>query len=60
MLAVMEWGNLIANPVREMFTRIMAYLPVTVLLRLKVRSPVLQRPLPRWAYSSMQKAIKAP
>jgi hypothetical protein len=28
MLAVIEWENLIADPVREMLTRIMAYLPV--------------------------------
>jgi len=28
MLAVIEWGNLIVDPVREMLTRIMAYLPV--------------------------------
>ena len=28
MLAVIEWKNLIADPVRQMLTRIMAYLPV--------------------------------
>jgi len=28
MLAVIEWGNLIVVPVREMLTKIMAYLPV--------------------------------
>jgi|SRR3972149_6639964 len=28
MLAVIEWGNLIVDPIREMLTRIMAYLPV--------------------------------
>jgi hypothetical protein len=28
MLAVIEWGNLIVEPVREMLTKIMAYLPV--------------------------------
>ncbi len=28
MLASIEWGNLIVDPVREMLTRIMAYLPV--------------------------------
>ncbi len=28
MLAVIEWGNLIVVPIREMLTRIMAYLPV--------------------------------
>jgi hypothetical protein len=28
MLAVIEWGNLIVEPVRQMLTRIMAYLPV--------------------------------
>ena len=28
MLAVIEWGNLIVDPVREMLTRIMSYLPV--------------------------------
>jgi hypothetical protein len=28
MLAVIEWDNLIADPIREMLTRIMAYLPV--------------------------------
>ena len=28
MLAVIEWENLIVEPVREMLTRIMAYLPV--------------------------------
>ena len=28
MLAEIEWGNLIVDPVREMLTRIMAYLPV--------------------------------
>ncbi len=28
MLAVIEWNNLIAEPVRQMLTRIMAYLPV--------------------------------
>ncbi|MFA5251668.1 MAG: hypothetical protein WC454_03680, partial [Phycisphaerae bacterium] len=28
MLAVLEWNNLIAEPVRQMLTRIMAYLPV--------------------------------
>ncbi|MCX5633370.1 MAG: hypothetical protein NTW93_06840 [Phycisphaerae bacterium] len=28
MLAVIEWGNLIVEPVRQMLTRILAYLPV--------------------------------
>ncbi len=28
MVAVIEWGNLIVEPVRQMLTRIMAYLPV--------------------------------
>ena len=30
MLAVMEWENLVVVPVREMLTRVMAYLPVLV------------------------------
>jgi hypothetical protein len=28
MLAVIEWNNLIVEPVRQMLTRIMAYFPV--------------------------------
>ncbi|MFA5785247.1 MAG: hypothetical protein WC962_10250, partial [Phycisphaerae bacterium] len=28
MLAAMEWNSLIVEPVREMLTRIMAYLPI--------------------------------
>ena len=28
MLAVIEWENLIADPIRQMLTRILAYLPV--------------------------------
>ncbi len=28
MLAALEWENLIADPVRQMLTRIMAYLPI--------------------------------
>ena len=30
MLAVIEWGNLIVEPVREMLAKIMAYLPVLI------------------------------
>jgi hypothetical protein len=30
MLAVIEWGNLIVDPVREMLAKIMAYLPVLI------------------------------
>jgi hypothetical protein len=30
MLAVLEWNNLIAEPVRQMLTRILAYLPVLI------------------------------
>jgi len=30
MLAVLEWDNLVAEPVRQMLTRILAYLPVLV------------------------------
>ena len=29
MLAVIEWENLIVEPVRQMLTKIMAYLPIT-------------------------------
>jgi hypothetical protein len=28
MLAALEWENLIADPIRQMLTRIMAYIPI--------------------------------
>jgi hypothetical protein len=58
MLAEMEWGNLIVEPVREMLTKIMAYLPVLLGALLILIVGWIVAKIIRWIVDRLLKAVR--
>jgi hypothetical protein len=58
MLAVIEWGNLIVEPVREMLTKIMAYLPVLLGALLILIVGWIVAKIIRWIVDRLLKAVR--
>ena len=58
MLAAIEWGNLIFDPIREMLTKILAYLPVLIgALILLIVGWIVAKTI-RWAVDAVLKAVR--
>jgi len=58
MLAVIEWGNLIVEPIREMLTRIMAYLPVLLGALIILIVGWIVAKIIRWIVDGLLKAVR--
>ena len=58
MLAEMEWDNLIVEPVREMLTRIMAYLPVLLGALIILIVGWIVAKIIRWIVDRLLKAVR--
>ncbi len=58
MLAVIEWGNLIVDPVREMLTKIMAYLPVLLGALIILIVGWIVAKIIRWVVDSLLEAVR--
>jgi hypothetical protein len=58
MLAAIEWGNLIVEPVRQMLTKIMAYLPVLLGALLILIVGWIMAKIIRWIVNGLLKAIR--
>jgi small-conductance mechanosensitive channel len=58
MLAALEWENLIADPIRQMLTRIMAYLPVLLGALLILIVGWIVAKIIRWIVDGVLKAVR--
>ena len=58
MLAAIEWGDLIFDPIREMLTKILAYLPVLIgALIILIIGWIVAKTI-RWAVDTLLKAVR--